>query len=165
MKCPSSTELSELIHKWPMVAENMAMRHIQTKHPKATFRMADARSLEFDFTLLKEAEETRIEVKFDSDSYTWQNLFFEVRNSRQNKDSGLRATKADLYYHIGWHNGRLSLFVYPPHQMLAAIESGSLKTCKAKLSVGNNNSDGFAVEINEVLGLPFVAKEDRFDFL
>jgi hypothetical protein len=92
-----------------------------------------------------------IEVKCDKKSNVTGNLFFEVHNSKQDKPSGLRATKAAKIYHYA--PSRKVIFIYPPGMMLLELQS---KPYKFVTKVGDNNSDGYVVPIAEVERFNFV---------
>jgi hypothetical protein len=92
-----------------------------------------------------------IEVKCDKKSNVTGNLYFEVHNSKQDKPSGLRATKAAKIYHYA--PSRKTMFIYAPGMMLLELTS---KPYKFVTKVGDNNSDGYVVPITEVEKFNFV---------
>lgn len=117
------------------------------------------RDKEKDFTILFPL---KYEVKTDEKAGETGNLFFELKNSRLNEASGLMATGARIW--IYYIPARRLLLQFEPSVMLNWI-SDIEPSPKYLTGVGDANSDGYLVPLEQVLQLPFVTKEENFDLL
>lgn len=92
----------------------------------------------WDLEVMIAGKRVLLEVKFDY-KYKWTgNLAFEFRNSRKNKDSGIRMTKADVWVQILATDDYSLLSI--PVKTLKDITS-TLKPDKIMLNVGDGNAD------------------------
>lgn len=94
----------------------------------------------------------KVEVKWDQRAGQTGRCYFETRNTRQNKESGLTSTTADLWCHVLGEQGRKALIV--PVQWLrqwiaAGQQSGQLKTVRT--GGADSNSEGVLVPLRLLL--------------
>lgn len=97
----------------------------------------------------------KVEVKWDRRAGETGRLYFEVRNTRQNKPSGLASSNADLWCQVIGEDGRKALMI-PVVWLLGWVRAGGESGRFSKLRTGgkDSNSEGYLVPLKDLLAEP-----------
>ncbi len=100
-------------------------------------------------------EPIKVEVKWDRRAGETGRLYFEVRNTRQNKPSGLASSNADLWCQVIGEDGRKALMI-PVVWLLGWVQAGGESGRFSKLRTGgkDSNSEGYLVPLKDLLAEP-----------
>lgn len=106
----------------------------------------------YDLDVIDSTAEKRfsVEVKWDQRSADTNNLYFECRNTRQNKSSGLYGTDAQYWCHV-LGSGESALFCGAP---LLRREVLARKTRTVRTGGRDSNSEGHLVPLSALLDPP-----------
>jgi hypothetical protein len=103
----------------------------------------------------KPNEPIKVEVKWDRRAGETGRLYFEVRNTRQNKPSGLASSNAGLWCQVIGEEGRKALMI-PVVWLVGWVQAGGESGRFSKLRTGgkDSNSEGYLVPLKDLLAEP-----------
>jgi len=124
-------------------------------------KKSDVELLEYDIEFLIGNKKYTAEIKFDYMSVKTGNLAIEYWNSKKCTDSGISATKANIWIHCILDSGNITAWIANTQDLIKYIQDNPAK--KNIIGAGDNNACIYLYDVDKMLDAVFTRVDHLID--